>query len=64
MTNYARMRRLGITPWERYGQATAASIAARLDREEADRSRPLGWPMSKTTPQWYRLRCTRDARMA
>lgn len=42
MTNYPRMYRLGITPWERYGKAAAASIAALLDREEADRSRPLG----------------------
>jgi SAM-dependent methyltransferase len=42
MTNYARMYRLGFTPWERYGQAAAASIAALLDREETERSRPLG----------------------
>jgi SAM-dependent methyltransferase len=42
MTNYARMYRFGITPWERYGTAAAASIATLLDREEADRSSPLG----------------------
>ena len=42
MTNYARMYRLGITPWERYGRAAAASIGALLDREETERSRPLG----------------------
>lgn len=42
MTNYARMYRLGVTPWEKYGTAAAASIAAMLDREEAGRSRPLG----------------------
>jgi SAM-dependent methyltransferase len=36
------MYRLGYTPWERYGSAAAGSIAARLDREEAERSRPLG----------------------
>jgi SAM-dependent methyltransferase len=42
MTNYKRLYRLGITPWERYGQAAAASIAAHLDREETGRSRPLG----------------------
>ncbi|QKG19931.1 class I SAM-dependent methyltransferase [Actinomadura verrucosospora] len=42
MTNYARLYRLGLTPWERYGKAAAASIAAALDREEAERSRPLG----------------------
>ena len=33
---------LGITPWERYGKAAAASIGALLDREEAERSRLLG----------------------
>jgi SAM-dependent methyltransferase len=42
MTNYARLYRFGITPWERYGTAAAASIAALLDREETERSRPLG----------------------
>jgi len=42
MTNYARMYRFGITPWERYKTAAAASITALLDREEAGRSRPLG----------------------
>lgn len=42
MANYARMYRLGVTPWERYGQAAAISIAALLDREERDRTRPLG----------------------
>lgn len=42
MTNYERMYRWGIRPWERYGSAAAASIAALLDREEAERSRPLG----------------------
>ena len=42
MTDYARMYRFGITPWERYGTAAAASITALLDREETERSRPLG----------------------
>jgi SAM-dependent methyltransferase len=42
MTNYARMYRFGIRPWERYGATAAASIAAFLDREEAERPRPLG----------------------
>jgi SAM-dependent methyltransferase len=42
MANYARMYRLRSTPWERYGKAAAASIAVLLDREEAERSRPLG----------------------
>ena len=39
---YALAYRLGITPWERYRTAAAASIGAVLDREEAERSRPLG----------------------
>jgi SAM-dependent methyltransferase len=42
MTNYAGMYRFGITPWERYAAAAAASISALLDREETERSRPLG----------------------
>jgi SAM-dependent methyltransferase len=42
MTNYARMYRFGITPWERYATAAAPSIAVLLDREETGRSRPLG----------------------
>jgi len=36
MTNYARMYRFGITPWERYRAAAAASITALLDREETE----------------------------
>ncbi|TDD84533.1 class I SAM-dependent methyltransferase [Actinomadura darangshiensis] len=36
------MYRFGLTPWERYGKAAAASIAALLDREKAERSSPLG----------------------
>ena len=42
MANYARMYRLRMTPWEKYGPAAAASIAAVLDREENERCRPLG----------------------
>jgi SAM-dependent methyltransferase len=42
MTNYARMYRFGITPWERYRTAAAASITTLLDGEETERSRPLG----------------------
>lgn len=42
MTNYARMYRLGMAPWEKYGTAAATSIATVLDREETDRGRPLG----------------------
>lgn len=41
MTNYTRMYRFGIRPWERYGASAAASIAALLDREEAEPRRPL-----------------------
>jgi SAM-dependent methyltransferase len=39
---YALAYRLGITPWERYGRVAAASIGALLDREEAERPKPLG----------------------
>lgn len=42
MPNYPLMHRLGVRPWERYALAAAASVAAMLDREEAERSRPLG----------------------
>ena len=42
MQNYALMYRLGITPWERYGETARASLAALLDREESERPRPLG----------------------
>ena len=42
MLLYAAMYRLGFTPWEHYGRVAAASIGALLDREEAERSRPLG----------------------
>lgn len=42
MTNYARLYRFGITPWERYGPAAGTGIAALLDREAAGRSRPPG----------------------
>jgi SAM-dependent methyltransferase len=42
MTNYARLYRVRITPWERYRTVAAASIAARLDREGTERSGSLG----------------------
>jgi SAM-dependent methyltransferase len=42
MRRYAFAYRLGLTPWERYGSAAAASIGALLDREEVERARPLG----------------------
>jgi SAM-dependent methyltransferase len=41
-TGYALAYRLGFTPWERYARAATASTAVLLDREEAERSRPLG----------------------
>ena len=41
-TGYAFLYRLGLTPWERYGRVAASSIGALLDREEAERTRPLG----------------------
>jgi len=41
-TAYALAYRLGITPWEGAAAAAAASFGALLDREEAERSRPLG----------------------
>lgn len=42
MKGYALAYRLGFTPWERYRTAAAASIGSLLDREEGERSRPLG----------------------
>ena len=42
MTNYARLYRFGITPWERYATAAAVSTSVLLDREESERARPLG----------------------
>lgn len=42
MTRYARMYRFGTTPWEGYAEAAAPSVAAVLDREEADRTTPPG----------------------
>jgi SAM-dependent methyltransferase len=34
--------RLGVTPWERAGEQAGQAFAALLDREEQERSRPLG----------------------
>lgn len=42
MKQYAVAYRLGFTPWERYPEAASASVDALLDREEAERPRPLG----------------------
>ena len=41
-TAYAIAYRLGITPWEDAAAAADASFGALLDREEAERSQPLG----------------------
>lgn len=42
MTNYARMYRLGFTPWERYGPAAGAQLRSWLEREAEDRPQPSG----------------------
>lgn len=42
MSRYALAYRVGFTPWERYPQHAAASIATLLDREETERPRPPG----------------------
>jgi SAM-dependent methyltransferase len=34
--------RIGITPWEKAGEAAAEQFSGLLDREEADRTRPFG----------------------
>ncbi|HEX6249690.1 MAG TPA: class I SAM-dependent methyltransferase [Nocardioidaceae bacterium] len=41
-TGYALLYRVGLTPWERYGEVAKASIDALLDREEAERTPPYG----------------------
>ncbi|WP_109474391.1 class I SAM-dependent methyltransferase [Ornithinimicrobium cavernae] len=42
MTNYHRLYRFAVRPWERYRQIAEPSISAVLDREELPRTRPLG----------------------
>ncbi|WP_239647069.1 class I SAM-dependent methyltransferase [Nocardiopsis salina] len=37
MTKYARMYRLGFTPWERYGPAAGAQLRPLLEREAQER---------------------------
>ncbi|MFE6307486.1 class I SAM-dependent methyltransferase [Nocardiopsis sp. NPDC057823] len=37
MTKYARMYRLGFTPWERYGAAGGAQLGGLIDRETQER---------------------------
>jgi SAM-dependent methyltransferase len=41
-TGYALAYRFGFTPWEGYAKAAAVSTGFLLDREEAERSHPLG----------------------
>lgn len=40
MTDYARMYRLGFTPWERYGPAAGAQLRSWLQREAEERDSP------------------------
>lgn len=60
MPSYPLMYRLGMTPWERYGQAAAPSIAAALDRERAEAGEPpgraldLGCGRAQFTPELVR----------
>lgn len=42
MTNYHRLYRLGLTPWEGYREAAADQVAALLDREGEGRPSPPG----------------------
>lgn len=42
MTKYGIAYRLGVTPWERYATAAAASVGAKLDREATQRGGALG----------------------
>ena len=39
---YRMAYRIGVTPWERYGDEAGASIGAVLDREVHERSPSLG----------------------
>ena len=60
MPSYPLMYRLGMTPWERYGEAAAESIAAVLDRERAEANDPpgraldLGCGRAQFTPELVR----------
>ncbi|GHC73943.1 hypothetical protein GCM10007079_08420 [Nocardiopsis terrae] len=45
MTSYARMYRLGFTPWERYGPAADAQLRSWLDREAEERPNGPGWAL-------------------
>ncbi|GAB3744878.1 class I SAM-dependent methyltransferase [Nocardiopsis nanhaiensis] len=59
MTNYARMYRLGFTPWERYGPAAGAQLRSWLERESKDRESPgraldIGCGRGQFTPELAR----------
>lgn len=60
MPSYPLMYRLGMTPWERYGQAAATSIATVLDRERSEAGEPpgraldLGCGRAQFTPELVR----------
>lgn len=60
MPSYPLMYRLGMTPWERYGDAAVESIAAVLDRERAEATDPpgraldLGCGRAQFTPELVR----------
>lgn len=56
MTNYARMYRLGFTPWERYGPAGGVQLRSWLDRESKERPSPgraldIGCGRGQFTPE-------------
>ncbi|GAA1469801.1 class I SAM-dependent methyltransferase [Nocardiopsis exhalans] len=56
MTNYARMYRLGFTPWERYGPAAGAQLRCWLERESTEREGPgraldIGCGRGQFTPE-------------
>jgi hypothetical protein len=64
MANYARLYRFGITPWERCRTTATASIAALLDREEAERSRPFGRALDLGCGRWSEVHRRRKSRPA
>jgi SAM-dependent methyltransferase len=56
MTNYARMYRLGVTPWERYGPVAMVRFLSFLDREAEERGGPgraldIGCGRGRFTPE-------------
>ena len=56
MANYARMYRLGFTPWERYGPAAGAQLRSWLEHESKERDSPgraldIGCGRGQFTPE-------------